>query len=213
MKTIKVTISKEGEISVFNDGEGIPIQKHKKEGLYIPELVLGHLLTGSNFDDSLSKVTGGRNGYGAKLTNIFSQRFHVETADLRNKKIYSQGWENNMQKIGKPEIREMSEMEEKEHLNFTKITFLPDYHKFGIQNLDDHHLQMMKKRVFDIAAINPQLSVYFNDQKIEMDFEKYFKMFQFKNKASVFERINEKWEIGVGMSENSFFQVALKIQR
>ena len=73
MSTIKVNISKEGEITIYNDGQGIPIEKHKKEGVYIPELVLGHLLTGSNFDDSLSKVTGGRNGYGAKLTNIFSK--------------------------------------------------------------------------------------------------------------------------------------------
>jgi DNA topoisomerase II len=41
------------------------------------------LLTGSNFDDNVSKVTGGRNGYGAKLTNIFSKWFEVETADSK----------------------------------------------------------------------------------------------------------------------------------
>ena len=46
---------------------------HDTERLYIPELVLGHLLTGSNFDDALAKVTGGRNGFGAKLTNVFSK--------------------------------------------------------------------------------------------------------------------------------------------
>jgi DNA topoisomerase-2 len=49
--------------------------------LYVPELVLGNLFTGSNFDDKKLKTTGGRNGYGAKLTNIFSTYFEVETVD------------------------------------------------------------------------------------------------------------------------------------
>ncbi len=52
---------------------------HKEHGCYVPELVFGHLLTSSNYDDKQKKVTGGRNGYGAKLTNIFSKRFTVET--------------------------------------------------------------------------------------------------------------------------------------
>jgi DNA topoisomerase-2 len=42
-------------------------------------MIFGQLLTGSNYDDDAKKVTGGRNGYGAKLTNIFSRRFTVET--------------------------------------------------------------------------------------------------------------------------------------
>jgi DNA topoisomerase II len=43
--------------------------------MYVPELIFGHLLTGSNYDDDEQKVTGGRNGYGAKLANIFSSSF------------------------------------------------------------------------------------------------------------------------------------------
>jgi hypothetical protein len=65
-------------------------------GLYIPELVLGNLLTGSNFNDSIAKVTGGRNGYGAKLTNIFSKQFTVETVDSQQGLKYTQTWKNNM---------------------------------------------------------------------------------------------------------------------
>ena len=42
----------------------------------MPELIFGHLLTSSNYDDGEKKVTGGRNGYGAKLANIFSVRVH-----------------------------------------------------------------------------------------------------------------------------------------
>ena len=78
--TIKVNIDqKQNRITVWNNGKGIPIEVHKEHGCYVPELVFGHLLTSSNYDDKQKKVTGGRNGYGAKLTNIFSKRFTVET--------------------------------------------------------------------------------------------------------------------------------------
>ena len=70
----------------FNDGKGIPIEKHRVEGVWVPELVFGQLLTGSNFDDAAARLTGGRHGYGAKLTNIFSTAFTVETVDVRRRK-------------------------------------------------------------------------------------------------------------------------------
>lgn len=73
---IKVTIDKEkGSIKVWNNGKGVPVVMHQKEKVYVPELIFGHLLTSSNYDDSMKKVTGGRNGFGAKLANIFSTKF------------------------------------------------------------------------------------------------------------------------------------------
>lgn len=59
-----------GSISVWNDGKGIPIQMHKEHHMYVPELIFGNLLTGSNFDDNEKKTTGGRNGFGAKVHRI-----------------------------------------------------------------------------------------------------------------------------------------------
>lgn len=73
-------------ISVWNNGKGIPVQIHKEHNLYVPDMIFGHLLTSSNYDDTIKKITGGRNGYGAKLTNAFSKRFTVETADSKQKK-------------------------------------------------------------------------------------------------------------------------------
>ncbi|KAI0548975.1 DNA topoisomerase [Xylaria curta] len=52
--------------------KGIPVEIHQKEKDYIPELVFGHLLAGSNFDDEEERIVGGRNGYGAKLCDVFS---------------------------------------------------------------------------------------------------------------------------------------------
>jgi DNA topoisomerase-2 len=91
MDSLKVTIDPEGNtISVYNNGDGVPVEIHQEEKVYVPELIFGHLLTSSNYDDNVKKTTGGRNGYGAKLTNIFSTEFIIETADGRRLKKYKQ---------------------------------------------------------------------------------------------------------------------------
>jgi DNA topoisomerase-2 len=69
-------------------------------------MLFGELLTGSNYNDNEKKVTGGRNGYGAKLTNIFSDKFIIVTADIKRKKVFKMIWENNMNKKSDPYIRE-----------------------------------------------------------------------------------------------------------
>jgi DNA topoisomerase II len=87
MTYIKVEIDQtSGTVSVKNNGKGIPVEIHKKEKCYVPDLIFGNLLTGSNFNDDQRKVTGGRNGYGAKLANIFSKLFIVECADKNRKR-------------------------------------------------------------------------------------------------------------------------------
>jgi DNA topoisomerase-2 len=91
MDSLKVVIDVENNlVSVYNNGDGVPVDMHKEEGVYVPELIFGHLLTSSNYDDTMKKTTGGRNGYGAKLTNIFSTEFVIETADGKRKKKYKQ---------------------------------------------------------------------------------------------------------------------------
>lgn len=56
--------------------------------MYVPELIFGVLLTGSNYDDSEKRVVGGRNGYGAKLANVYSKKFIVDIQDGGSGKIY-----------------------------------------------------------------------------------------------------------------------------
>ena len=75
---------------MWNNGHGIPVEMHAKEKMYVPELIFGTLLTSSNYNDEQRKVTGGRNGYGAKLCNIFSTEFTVETASSESGKSFKQ---------------------------------------------------------------------------------------------------------------------------
>lgn len=77
-------------LKVWNNGRGVPVEIHAEEGIYVPEMIFGHLLTSSNYDDSEKKTTGGRNGFGAKLANIFSTEFVIETADGERQKKYKQ---------------------------------------------------------------------------------------------------------------------------
>ncbi|CAJ1349077.1 unnamed protein product, partial [Effrenium voratum] len=75
MSEIRVEVDrKEGVISVWNNGGAIPVAVHKS-GLYVPTMVFGEFMSGSNFDDSGVRFTGGRNGVGAKATNVFSSFF------------------------------------------------------------------------------------------------------------------------------------------
>ena len=88
--TFVLNFSENNTISVWNDGRGIPVEMHKDHKVYVPTLIFGHLLTSSNYNDEEKKVTGGRNGYGAKLCNIFSTKFVVETCSSESGKKFKQ---------------------------------------------------------------------------------------------------------------------------
>ena len=187
----------------------------QKENIYIPEMIFGHLLTSSNYDDEQEKVTGGRNGYGAKLCNVFSTVFTLETADARSKKRYKQTWTSNMTKMGKAVITS------NKGDDFTKVTFTPDFSKFGMTGIDDDFEALVKRRVYDIAGTIRGLKVYLNGSMIKLkDFKKYMEMYtkaiklergeEAKSDASeiVAESPNPRWEIGFAVSDGTFQQVS-----
>ena len=88
-------------------------------GCYTPELIFGTLLTSSNYDDKEERLTAGRNGYGAKLTNLFSKEFVVECVSDGQK--YIQTWTDNMSKKEKPKIIKVKEKA------YTSVSWIPDY--------------------------------------------------------------------------------------
>lgn len=146
MTTIRIDINAEtNTISVWNNGQGIPVAMHKEEKMFVPTMIFGHLLTSSNYNDEEEKVTGGRNGYGAKLCNIFSTKFIVETASREYKKRFKQIWGSNMSKASEPKIDDFRGED------YTKVTFCPDLTKFKMENLDDDIVGLMSRRAYDVS--------------------------------------------------------------
>ncbi|KAK9367018.1 DNA topoisomerase [Lipomyces kononenkoae] len=190
MDTIKVSIDQEsGQIVIYNNGRGIPVEMHETEKMYIPELIFGNLLTSSNYDDDEKKVTGGRNGYGAKLCNIFSTEFTVETADKNSMKKYKQVWTGNMGKVGKPKITENSKGDE-----YTKVSFKPDLKLFGMTKLDDDLIGIMMRRVYDLAGSVRNIKVYLNNERLKIrNFKQYIEMYV----NALSENVNVKEEVAV----------------
>ncbi|MDC6270774.1 DNA gyrase subunit A [Acetobacter pasteurianus] len=222
MKNIKVKIDPENNvIQVMNDGKGIPVEIHTKEKMYIPELIFGNLLTSSNYDDDQKKVTGGRNGFGAKLCNIFSTQFEVETADLNTGKLYKQVWTDNMTKVGKPKITTLKTKKE-----YTKITFMPDLQKFGMDSLDEDLLSVLRRRVYDLCGTVRNCNIYLNDKRLSVNsFKAYVEMYvkairerspepegDAESKPAtttiVHEVFNDRWEVAFAVSDGNFNQVS-----
>ncbi|AYV75735.1 MAG: DNA gyrase/topoisomerase IV [Terrestrivirus sp.] len=203
-KNMEVTLDKElGILTLWNDGNGVPVEIHKEEKLYVPELIFGHLLTSSNYEVK-GKTVGGKNGYGAKLANIYSTEFIVETLDTKAKKHYIQTFTNNMYKINPPIIRNAKPGEKP----FTKITCKPDFSRFGVTGFTDDIISLIKKRVYDIAACSIGTTTKFNGQVIRFDsFDQYIKMFYTNDMPSdlIYQEFSERWKVGVVFNKFSGF--------
>ncbi|KAK2614052.1 hypothetical protein N8I77_000912 [Diaporthe amygdali] len=222
MSYIKITIDREnGEISVENDGKGIPVEMHEKEGCYIPEMVFGHLLAGSNFDDNEKKTVGGRNGYGAKLCNVFSTEFSLECQDSTNCKRYKATWRDNMSKMDKAKITSNKTKD------FVRVTFKPDFKRFGMPDgIDDDTEALMYRRVYDLAGTVEGVKVHLNGEQLKLGWKKYCEMYAkaiAKERQDVdadgngpapatviFEdtKAHQRWQIGFTVSDGSFQQVS-----
>lgn len=151
---IEVAIDKsDGFIKITNNGPlgGVSIKMHEKEQIYNPELTFGHLLTSTNYDDNQKRVVGGRNGYGAKLTNVYSSEFEIEIKDGENKCKYVQKWNTNMTNCLPPKITKYSPS-----TSSVSITFKPDWKLFGMDKMNDDIYKIFEKRVYDANMCTSQ---------------------------------------------------------
>ena len=160
-------------------------------------------------DDDEQKVTGGRNGYGAKLCNIFSNRFVVETSCDKYKKLFKMEWKKNMKQKGTAKISPNKSSA------FTRITFEPDLTKFNMDCLDKDIVSILTRRAYDIAATTG-CKVFLNDERINVtNFKDYCGLYlndqtdaMGKPVSMVYQKINDHWEVGVAVSDNGYRQVS-----
>ena len=203
---IDIVVDKEsGTISVKNNGDGISVAMHKKEKIYIPELIFGNLLTSSNYNQQELKHVGGKNGYGAKLANIFSTQFTIETVDKNTKQKFVQSFYDNMSRKDEPSITKYT------GLPYTQITYHPDYKRFKTSGLSDDMIKIMEKRAYDMAACtDSNVNVTFNGEKIATkSFEKYIDLYigsDKKDNPRAYEKVSERWEISAALNPSLSFE-------
>jgi len=122
-----------GRITVRNDGPGIPVKLHTQatadagRAVYLPEVAFAYFLAGTNIVKERSNVKGGINGLGAKVANVHSVEFAIETLDAVSRQLYRQTWRN---RLGVTELPELEAVGAKAR-PYTRVSFLPAYAALG----------------------------------------------------------------------------------
>lgn len=201
-KTINVTV--DGDIiTVENSGPlgGIEVLMHPTEGVWNPELTFGHLLTSTNYNDQEDRVVGGRNGYGAKLANIYSTRFEIIIKDGKNKQEYNQVWENNMKTCNPPKIKKYNRAG-----SSVSISFIPDWKRFGMKKLDSDMMAIIEKRVYDAAFCTNGCKVSFQNKPLPViSCADYMAMY---TEAQAYTVNSDRWSVSVACNPDGFQQVS-----
>jgi DNA topoisomerase II len=192
LNQIKITVDKTtGRISIWDNG-GIPVEIHKEYGEWVPEMIFSNLKTGSNFDDTEDRIVVGTNGVGSTLTNIFSKEFKIETCD--GKKQFTQVFTDNMSNRSEPIIKPAKK-------GFTEISYIADFQRFGMKGIDDASIRMIQKRLYDIAACNHGVKIFFNEKQISfVSFKEYAELYT----DYVFYEQSPNWKVGIGHSTVGF---------
>lgn len=150
---IKVTVHVDESVTVEDDGRGIPVDIHEKEGVPAVQVVMTRLHAGGKFDNSIYKVAGGLHGVGVSVVNALSEYLEVEIR--RDGKVFHQRYER-----GEPvtELRVIGETKRRG----TKITFRPDPLIFPETRI---HLDILSQRLRELAYLNPSLTIELVDER------------------------------------------------
>lgn len=209
---IDTNISEDGSITFENDGNGIDVAKHPEYDVWIPEMIFGHLRTSTNYNKDEKKIVGGKNGFGFKLVLIWSTYGKIETIDHIRGLKYVQEFHNNLDRIDPPVITKV-----KSAKPYTKVTFIPDYQRFGMNGgLTEDMVALLKKRVYDIGAVTDhnvkKIKINYNKDTIPVkNFQHYIDLYIGSKEETkrVYEESDERWEYAVAISPtHEFVQIS-----
>jgi len=161
-RRIVVTLFADGSCQVEDDGRGIPVDVHKKEGLSALELVMTRLNAGGKFGGGGYKVSSGLHGVGVSAVNFLSRRLQVWVH--RGGKVYHQEYERGVPKAAvKPAGKT-------DHTG-TTVRFWPDPEIFPDVNLDR---EIIQHRLREMAYLNKRLEIALADEKLGFTSTFYF---------------------------------------
>lgn len=151
---IDVTIHEDGSISIKDNGRGIPVDLHKKEGVSALQVVMTKIGAGGKFNKDSYKVSGGLHGVGVSVVNALST--HLKATVFKNGKIWEQEYE-----IGKPTYPVKSVGESDEH--GTMVTFKPDPTIF--KETTNFNYNTLANRLRELSFLNKGIRIILTDQR------------------------------------------------
>ena len=151
---IQVSINENNSITVIDNGRGIPVDMHEKEGKSALEVVMTVLHAGGKFDHGSYKVSGGLHGVGVSCVNALSTLLHVEVS--RNGKLYMQEYECGTPKFPVKEIGTST-------TNGTLVTFLPDNSIF-IESI--YKWDILANRLRELSFLNAGITLSLTDKRV-----------------------------------------------
>lgn len=160
---IKVTLNKDGSVTVVDDGSGIPTEIHPKTGKSTVETVLTILHAGGKFNNDAYKVSGGLHGVGVSVVNALSE-WLIATVK-RHGKIHEQRFAR-----GKA-ISELEIVGDTDETG-TTIQFLPDKDIFDTVEFD---FDTLEDRMREMAFLNKGVKLVLRDERGDKEREKVFK--------------------------------------
>ena len=160
--TILVEITKEGAVSVTDNGRGIPVDIHPKEKVSSVQVVLTKLHAGGKFGGGGYKVSGGLHGVGLSVVNALSEWLEVEV--YKNGKIYRQKYNR-----GVP-MRALAEVGTTDKTG-TKVTFFPDDEIF---ETIEFSYELIRTRLREVAYLNKGVKIMLKDYRKGKEKEEEF---------------------------------------
>ncbi|MFV0471590.1 MAG: DNA topoisomerase (ATP-hydrolyzing) subunit B [Paludibacteraceae bacterium] len=150
---IDVTINENNSITVVDNGRGIPVDIHEKEGRSALEVVMTVLHAGGKFNKDSYKVSGGLHGVGVSCVNALSTLMHVEVN--RNNKKYVQEYECGIPKFDVKEVGVST-------TTGTLVTFTPDQTIF-IEHV--YKYDILSNRLRELAFLNAGITLTLTDKR------------------------------------------------
>lgn len=156
--TISVTINEDNSITVQDNGRGIPVGLHKKEGVSALEVVMTKIGAGGKFDKDSYKVSGGLHGVGVSCVNALSD--HLKATVYREGKIWEQEYERGktlypVKSVGETDI------------TGTIVTFIPDKSIFTLTT--KYNYDTLANRMRELAYLNKGVTITLTDKRNKDD--------------------------------------------